>query len=255
MPPRATPTPLTLVDRLAGAVWGTFLGAARAPDRGGDGAELSRRGEAALVLLEALAAHGVDPEAWHGAPGAAGAAGLAGLAPLVALRFGHPALMLDVDAFVRVGGADDRTVACACAHARLLEQLLAGRTLAAALARLDAMLDRRTPIGAELGGHLDAARHGGDGAPSPPDEGGPPAAFAAALRAASAEGDGPPTGIPAAGAPDGAAMLVGAWLGARHGGAALLAAAPARLSAHAEVAAGLDRLLARRRSMPTLRAH
>ena len=208
MPPRAHPALPTLNDRLAGAVWGMFLGAAREPGGDGDGAELSRRGEAALLLLEALAAHGVDPEAWRGDPGEAGAAGLAGLAPLVALRFGHPALMLDVDAFVRVGGADDRTVACACAHVRLLEQLVAGRTLAAALDRLDAILDRRTPIGAELGAHLDAARYGGDGAPSTPAEDGASAAFAAALRAASVEGGGPPAGIPGAGAPDGAAMLV-----------------------------------------------
>ena len=255
--------------------------------------DLTHGGEGALALLETLAAHGVDPAAYgralvaryrEPAPGSyvdaptrhlldararltAGApfdhgadddqnVTPARLAPLVVLRLGHPALMLDVDAFTRVLQDNDRAVAYACTHARLLEHLLAGHDLDGALARVDAMLDRRTPLGAELGGHLDTARRERDRAVAEVTaEMGRACrlvqAFPAALQAALAFGDDAAEAIRATcrarGDNAGRAMLVGSWLGARHGVAAIPAAWRARLRDRAAIASALERVLARRR--------
>jgi len=326
----AKPPAPALDDRLAGAVWGLFAGdayglagpaiddadpraahdpdgpgrlATRAPatDHHGDTAgDLTPAGDGALVLLEALAAHGADPAAYgralvarhrgrepghvdaptrhllaararlgdaapfdHGADDD-GNVTPARLAPLVALRLGHPALMLDVDAFTRVLQDNDRAVAYACAHARLLEHLFAGRDLADAIARVDAAVERRTNLGAELGNHFDAARrdHGRDVAAATAAHGrgsGLVEAFPAALQAALAHEPDPPAAIRATGRAggDGAgrAMLVGSWLGARHGRAAIPTAWRARLRERAAIARALERLLARRRPAAAATRH
>jgi ADP-ribosylglycohydrolase len=295
-----------LEDRLAGAVWGLFAGDAYWLGSHGPGAaahghgpnaklpgDLTHDGDGALVLLEALAGHGVDPAAYGRALVARyrepnpkryldgptrhlvaararlsertpfdqgadddGTASTSRLAPLVVLRLGHPALMLDVDAVTRVLQDNDRAVAYACTHARLLEHLLVGCTLDDALGRVDAVLDRRTPIGAELGEHVDTARRERErevaAFTAACGRGGRLVeAFPAALQAALAHADDPVGAIHATcragGDSAGRAMLVGSWLGARHGVAAIPAEWRGCLRDRAAIARALERLLARRR--------
>ena len=263
--------------------------------------DLTHYGEGALLLLQALAEAGADPAAYgralvaryrDPAPGryvdkptrhlldararlTASAPFDQGadddqnvtpsrLAPLVVLRLGHPALMLDVDAITRVLQDNDRAVAYACTHARLLEHLLTGRDLDGALDRVDAVLDRRTPLGAELGGHLDAARRDRDrDVAEVTAECGRACrlvqAFPAALQATLAHADDPAAAIRATcrarGDNASRAMLVGSWLGARHGVAAIPADWRERLRDRDAIAAALDRLRARRRPTPAGTRH
>mgnify|MGYP006271176863 FL=1 len=254
--------------------------------------DLTHYGDGALALLRTLATDGADPAAYGRrlyemhrgpAPGryvdkptrhllgtraerTAGAPFDHGadddqnvtpsrLAPLVVFRLGHPALMTDVDAFTRVLQANDRAVAYACTHARLLERLLAGDALDDAVARVAAMLDRRTPLGSELGAHLDAAGAATDRdvASFTADQGRAcrlVQAFPAALHAALVHQDRPAEAVRATcrarGDNAGRAMLIGSWLGALHGVAAFPAEWRRRLRAHDEIAGLVDALLARR---------
>ncbi len=177
------------------------------------------------------------------------------LAPLVVLRAGHPALMTDVDTFTRVLQDNDRAVAYACTHARLIEHLLAGEDLETAVARIDRLLDRRTAMGRELGEHLDGARAARDRDVTTYTAAcgracGLVQAFPAALHAALVHHDDPAAAVRATclarGDNAGRAMLIGSWLGAIGGEAAFPAAWRARLTDRATIAAALDRLLARR---------
>jgi len=267
-PPRANST-RPPQDRLAGAVWGMLAGAALAAQRRRVAEDVETpAGTGARILLGALAEHGADADAYARAlrtaeapftPGGGddGSAATARLAPLVALRAGDARLMLDVDRFTRVLQDDDRAVAYACAHARLLEELFAGGDLERAVARVNRMVDRRTPLGRELAVHLDAARPAqplavdaamaGFGRNARLVE-----ALPAALHAAWRFEDDPAEAIRAAAESDGdnagagGAMLVGSWLGARHGVAAIPSAWRARLAGREAIAAQLERLLARR---------
>jgi ADP-ribosylglycohydrolase len=120
------------------------------------------------------------------------------------------------------------------------------------------VLDRRTPMGAELGGQLDTAR-----AAVSRDVAEVTAAcgracrlvqaFPAALQAALAHEPDPAAAIRATclarGDNAGRAMLIGSWLGARHGLAAIPAGWRTRLRARDTIAGALARLLARRRAI------
>jgi ADP-ribosylglycohydrolase len=167
--------------------------------------------------------------------------------------------MTDVDAFTRVLQANDRAVAYACTHARLLERLLAGDGLDEAVVRVARMLDRRTPMGRELGEHLDAARAATDRDVDSFTAACGRAcrlvqAFPAALHAAFVHRDQPADAVGATCSAGGdnasRAMLIGSWLGALHGAAAFPAAWRNRLRAHDEIADTSAALFERRGAAP-----
>ena len=277
-------------ERLAGAIWGMFLGdahglaeppnhradavVARVPaGRDAPGA-LTHAGAGALILLESLAEADLDAAAYGrrrvavderpaGGPDDDMDVAAARLAPLVARLAGDPRLMLEVDRFTRTVREDDRAVAVACTHARLLELLFAGAQLDDALDAVMRGLDPRTELGAELRGLIDTARAAADLPADLPVEGAveqrEPGSrlgrvFAAALQATLVHADDPLAAVVAAartcGNDAGRAMLVGSWLGARHGLAAWPEAWRAELDDRARIAAGIDEVLRRRHRRP-----
>lgn len=250
---------------------------------------LTHYGEGGLLLLESLARRGVDRDAYGHAvvafygrsdcrsyvdkptkhllaarrelpadapfdQGAEDAQNIttSRLAPLVVRLAGDPRLMLHVDAFTRVLQDDDRAVAYACAHARLLEHLLEGATLDQALDRLLHTIDRRTATGAEIGAAIDGARAARD---EPVGEATErfglscplikafPAALQASLRHEDAFEDAIRATALARGDNASRAMLVGSWLGARLGIDAVPASWRSRLSDRTAVESALAGLL------------
>ncbi|MEO1092916.1 MAG: ADP-ribosylglycohydrolase family protein [Pseudomonadota bacterium] len=175
------------------------------------------------------------------------------LAPLVVRYAGAPELMLHVDRATRVLQENDRAVAYACAHARLLTELLAGAALPQALDRVAASADPRTPLGKELRELIAAAREaesedvdevtGRFGRSCPLVK-----AFPASLHNALAHRDDFAAAIRTCGAARGdnasRAMLIGSWLGAIHGIDAVPPAWRERLVDRDRIDAALARLLA-----------
>ncbi len=309
-------------ERMAGALWGPFVGDAyclgshwiydeaafreRFPDgpEGFDAPDadhyhagkapgaLTHYGEGALVLLRSLVAvGGFDPRhygerlfAFYAAPDCrsyrdkptrhlvqrrldqpgevafAEDAALADdqnvttsrLAPLVVRYVGSPATMLHVDRATRVLQSHDRAVAYACAHAQLLDDLLAGAELREAVDRLARLGDARTPLGLEIREMVEAVRaaRGRDVDTATGRFGracGLRQAFPAALHTALAFADDFTGAIRACCAARGdnasRAMLVGAWLGASLGVTAVPATWRQRLADHDGIAADVAALL------------
>ncbi len=186
------------------------------------------------------------------------------LAPVVVAYAGTPRLMLAVDTFTRVLQDSDTVVAYACAHARLLESLLAGATLDVALDALVATIDRRTSLGSEIADGVDAARElRGMPVPEATTRLGCGAslssAFPAALQAALAHEADFAAAISATAAARGdnasRAMLVGSWLGARLGVDAVPADWRGRLVDAPAIDRSLARVLARRPAPPMTTRH
>jgi ADP-ribosylglycohydrolase len=152
------------------------------------------------------------------------------LAPVVVRYAGSPALMLHVERVTRVLQNSDRTVAYACAQAKLLADLLAGTPLAVAVDRLRSLADARTPLGLELRQMIDDVHAARDLDVDAATERfgracGLTKAFPAALHNALAHGHDFAAAIAACARARGdnasRAMLIGSWLGAALGEAAI----------------------------------
>lgn len=186
------------------------------------------------------------------------------LAPLVARHAGDPELMLHVDAATRVLQDNDRAVAYACAHAQLLTDLFAGAAPGEAFTSLARKVDRRTPMGQEIAGFIDAANERLDRSVldvtsefglSCPLVKAFPAAIHNTLRHADNFEDAIKAGADAAGDNASRIMLVGSWLGAAHGASFIPEAWLATLNDRAKIERDLASVIAARPSAPGGRLH
>lgn len=174
------------------------------------------------------------------------------LAPLVVRYAASPTLMLHVEQATRVLQNSDRAVAYACAQARLLADLLAGTPLEAAVDRLHDLADARTPLGAELRNLVDEVHAARDLDVAAATERfgracGLTKAFPAALHTALAHRNDFAGAIAACARARGdtasRAMLIGSWLGAALGEAAIPEAWRAKLLDGPTIHALVDALL------------